>query len=102
MVDWEFDYDVRDNLSRWTGVVDVSDNVLLNFELLVERGHFPEWFLYRSISVHVWNLVVAIICVQKSPIPRSGVIYHDFGNYLRDNLSKHVIKINFAGNWLRN
>ena len=37
-----FDYDVRDNLSSWTGVVDVSDNALLNFELLVQRGHFPE------------------------------------------------------------
>ena len=35
-------FGVRDNLSRWTGVVDVRDNVLLNFELLVERGHFPE------------------------------------------------------------
>ena len=95
-------FGVRDNLSRLTGVIDVGDNVLLNFELLVERGHFPEWFLYRSISVHVRTQVVAIICVQKSPIPRSGVIFHDCGNYLRDNLSKHVIKINFAGNWLRN
>ena len=35
-------FGVRDNLGRWTGVVDVRDNVLLNFELLAERGHFPE------------------------------------------------------------
>ena len=95
-------FGVRDNLSGWACLDDVSDNDLLNFEMLVKCGRFPEWFLYKSISVHVWTQVFAIICVQKSPIPRSGVKFHDFGNYLRDNLTKPVIKINFAGNWLRN
>ena len=36
----ELDYDVRDNLISWDSVVDVSDNVLLKFELLVVYGHF--------------------------------------------------------------
>ena len=32
-------FDVRYNLSRWACVADVSDTVLLNFELLVECDH---------------------------------------------------------------
>ena len=35
-------FGVRDNLSSWACLADVSDNDLLNFELLVECGHFPE------------------------------------------------------------
>ena len=46
-------FGVRDNLSRWTGVVDVRDNVFLNFELLAERGHFQNDFYtgrFQSMS----------------------------------------------------
>ena len=35
-------FGVRDNLSGWACLADVSDNDLLNFELLVECGRFPE------------------------------------------------------------
>ena len=98
----ELDYDASDNLISWDSVVDVSDNVLLKFELLVVYGHFWECFLYRLILIHYRIQHVAIILARKPPTRRYGVSFYDFGNYLRDNLSKPVLKINFAGNWLGN